>query len=108
MVGNLLIVRITRPGNGLIAAALQDCFRKFPHAGNAAQAGYIFPDFLCCRCGKHARIGTRIGDKLFFIQLLCNPKRLVRADFEKFRACILKFGQIIKKRRVFHLFFLSR
>ena len=47
-----------------------------------AQSGNVVPYDLGHRAREHSRIGSRICDKFFLIELLHNCERLVRTDLE--------------------------
>ena len=99
VVGNLLVVRIAALRDALVTAVCQHLLREAADHLNPREPAQILLNFLCDRRREHARIGSRVGDQLFFVEFLRDLKGLIRAYLKAPRAVILQFRQIIKKRR---------
>ena len=98
------VIGISRIANFFIRAALKDLYQVRPVHRHSGEPFQVLADLFGNRRGEYSRIGSGIGRELFLVQLLRRLQCLVRTDLEKSRAVVLKFCQIIEKRRVFLLF----
>ena len=99
VVGNLLVVRIAALRDAFVTAVCQHLLREAADRLYPREPAQVLLDFLCDRRRKHARIGSRVGNQLFFVELLRDLKSLIRANLKAPRTVVLQFRQIIKKRR---------
>ena len=106
VVCNLLIVDIPGLCNSLPGGSRQNLRRKLRYPSIRLKSRKIFSDFLCHRRRKHSGVRSRVGDQLFFVELLNHPQGLVRAQLKPPGALVLQLRQVKKKGRIF-LFLLS-
>ena len=101
MVSDFIVVCVLCLCNICMEFFRQDMVRKALCRRISFEFVQIFVDLFCDGCRQYSCVRSRICRELFFIQVLRDLQRLIRADLEAFGALSLQFRQIEEQGRLF-------